>query len=158
MAGRDESRGKDVHLGLRFWVEIDGVEIAGFDECSGLTMETEVTEYAEGGLNTYTHKLPVRTKYSNVTLKRGMDPSGDLFKWYTDCIDWYAEGEGGAKRRRNVTITLYSPKGDAVMAYHLMNAHPTKWTGPELKAAAGAVAVETLEFAHEGLVTRSNRP
>ena len=44
-----------------------------------------------------------------------------------------------------------------VMKYHLMNAYPVKWTGPELKANAGAVAVESLEFAHEGLVTRSNR-
>jgi phage tail-like protein len=43
------------------------------------------------------------------------------------------------------------------MKYHLMNAYPVKWTGPELKASAGAVAIESLEFAHEGLVSRTNR-
>jgi phage tail-like protein len=157
MAGKDEKRGKDVFVGLRFWIEIDGLEIASFDECSALTMETEMYDYSEGGLNTYTHKMPVRTKYSNITLKRGMDPSGDLFKWYCDTMDWYAQGPNGAHKRKNVTITLYNTKGDAVIKYHLRNAYPVKWTGPELKAAAGAVAVESLEFAHEGLVSLSNK-
>lgn len=158
MASKDERRGKDPHLGLRFWVAIDGIEIAGFDECSSLVMETEVFEYAEGGLNTTTHKLPVRTKYPNVTLKRGMDATGDLFRWYADCLDWYGPGAHGPKKRRNVTITVYDSRGEAAMAYHLMNAWPVKWTGPELKASAGAIAVESLEFAHQGLVTPSHRP
>ncbi len=28
-------RSKDPHLGLRFWVEVGGIEVAGFSECSG---------------------------------------------------------------------------------------------------------------------------
>jgi phage tail-like protein len=47
----EDNRGKDNHLGLRFWIQIEGVEIAGFSECSGLTIETEVFEYSEGGQN-----------------------------------------------------------------------------------------------------------
>lgn len=157
MAGSDERQGKDAFIGLSFWVEIDGVEVASFDECSAITMETETYEYMEGGLNTHSHKLPVRTKYSNITLKRGLDPGADLFKWYCDTMDWYAAGPNGAHKRKNVTITVYDPTRKPVMKYHLMNAYPVKWTGPELKASAGAVAIESLEFAHEGLVSRTNR-
>ena len=62
MAGQDERKGKDAFIGLSFWVEIDGLEVASFDECSAITMETETYEYADGRLNTYTHKFPVRTK------------------------------------------------------------------------------------------------
>jgi phage tail-like protein len=60
---RGEARAKDPHMGLRFWVQLGSIEVAGFQECSGLSVETEIFEYAEGGLNTHTHKFPVRAKY-----------------------------------------------------------------------------------------------
>ena len=78
----EKQRSKDPHQGLRYWIQLGQIEIAGFRECSGLTIETEMFEYAEGGLNTYTHKLPVRRKYANITLKRGMEEGQDLYQWY----------------------------------------------------------------------------
>lgn len=147
---QEKQRPKDVHLGLHFWIQIEGIEIAGFAECSGLSVETEVYEYMEGGLNTYTHKLPVRTKYSNITLKRGLDPGKDLYHWYLDSLD------GLPKKRKNISIMIYGPKPgqSAVEQWDLIEAWPVKWTGPDLKTDAGAVAIETLEFAHHGLLKR----
>ena len=141
-----ERQGKDPHLGLRFWVQIDGVEVAGFNECSAPTAETEIFEYAEGGLNTSTHKLPVRTKWGNITLRRGIDGGQNLWQWYHAMID--ARG-----KRKNVSISVYGPLPNQapVLRYDLVYAFPVKWTGPDLKSDAGSVAVETLEFAHEGL-------
>ncbi|RYG35378.1 phage tail protein [bacterium] len=146
----EKQRPKDVHLGLRFWIQIEGVEVAGFSECSSLTVETEVQEYAEGGLNTYTHKLPVRTKYGNITLKRGMDVGQDLYRWFVESLD------GNPKKRRNISIMIYGPKpeGEPVKQWDLIEAWPVKWTGPDMKTDAGAVAVETLEFAHNGVISR----
>lgn len=144
-AGKSDSRSRDQYLGLRFWVDIQDIHVAEFAECSGLVIETEVFEYAEGGLNTYTHKLPVRTKYSNVTLKRGIDEGQDLFRWYMDTVNHKIT-------RRNISILIYDTKGNVVRRWNLQNAFPVKWTGPDLKADAGAVAVETVEFAHEGLI------
>ena len=141
----ERPRPKDPHLGLQFWIQIEGVEIAGFSECSGLVIETEVFEYAEGGLNLYTHKLPVRTKYSNITLKRGLDPAQDLYRWYMSTLD-------GKTNRKNVSLIVYGPTGEQVRQWALKGAYPVKWSGPDLKSDAGAVAIETLEFAHEGLV------
>lgn len=140
-----ERRGRDTHLGLRFWIQIDSIEIAGFAECSGLTIETEVMEYNEGGQNTYVHKLPVRTKYGNITLKRGLDPSRDLYKWYIDSI------AGNPRGRTNMSIIVYGPTGDAVERWDLLEAYPVKWSGPDLRTDAGAVALESIEVAHHGL-------
>ena len=144
----EQQRGKDTHLGLRFWIEFDNkIEVAGFSECTGLMVETETFEYAEGGENTYTHKLPVRTKFSNIILKRGVDPGQDLFRWYQDCIN-------GKMSRKNISIMIYGPEPNkaAVRRWDLRRAFPVKWTGPDLRTEAGAVAVETLELAHEGLI------
>jgi len=155
-----EENSKDPYLGMRFWVAIDGIQVAGFSECSAITVETEVFEYAEGGLNTYTHKLPVRTKYGNITLKRGLDPGHDLYSWYLSTLD-------GSATRKNITISVYpfikdhKPNesiGDPtpVEQWLLYRAFPVKWTGPDLKAETGTIAVETLEFAHEGILNDKN--
>jgi phage tail-like protein len=139
------SRPSDPHLGLRYWVQIEGIEIAGFAECSGLSMETEVFEYTEGGQNTYTHKLPVRTKYSNITLKRGLDPTRDLFTWFVNSKN------GAPRSRKDVSIIVYNSEGREVYRWDLIEAYPVKWTGPDYRTDAGAVAVETIEIAHHGL-------
>ena len=144
---KTDQRAKDPHLGLRFWVELGQIEVAGFRECSGLKMETEIEEYAEGGLNTYTHKLPKRVKYQNITLKRGMDETQSLYNWYMK----FANGQ---IERQNISIIVYNSVGKEVMRWDLQRAFPCKWSGPELNADKGSVAIEILEIAHEGLLPR----
>jgi len=41
-----------------FTVAFDDLPPGGFSDCTGLQSEVEVQEYAEGGLNTHTWKLP----------------------------------------------------------------------------------------------------
>lgn len=142
----EKARSADPHLGLRFWVDINKIEVAGFSECSGLTIETEVFEYAEGGLNTYTHKVPVRVKYGNITLKHGMDSGQELFAWYEEIL-------GGKMTRRDISIIMYGPENtNPIRQWKLKNAFPVKWSGPDLKSDSGSIAIETLELAHEGLI------
>lgn len=54
----------------RFAVEIEGVTTGAFQEVSGLSMEVEVVEYLDGD-DLLLRKRSGRTKYSNITLKRG---------------------------------------------------------------------------------------
>lgn len=140
-----ETRSKDPHIGLRFWLQLGQIEVAGFQECSGLKIETEVHEYSEGGLNTYTHKIATRAKYGNITLKRGLDEGQDLFRWYVRAM----RGEIG---RQDISIIVYNSLGQQVQKWDLQRAFPCKWTGPDLAAQQGAIAVETVEIAHEGLI------
>ncbi len=134
----------------KFHVEIGHVKEALFIECSGLEMSTEVEEYKEGGVNDFIHKFPGRTKYSNVTLKRGFALSNELF-------DWFRELEKGIlskdeKKLRPVTITLYSSADQkAKIKWNLSNAFPVKWVGPSFKTGEAATAIESIEFAHHGI-------
>ncbi len=127
----------------KFWVEIGSVVRAYFKECSGLQMETEVTPYAEGGLNTYTHKLPGRTSVGNITLKRGLVQDDELWDWYSAVVN-------GKMDRRTVSILLYENKGQSpsqpVVAWVLKDAMPIKWVGPSFRSDENAVAVDQLEF------------
>jgi len=111
---------------------------------SGLQVEMEVFEYAEGGNNNFVHRLPGRTKVSNLTLKRGMTGSNDFFKWY-------AEVASGTIKRRNVSVIRYDVRGTELTRWSFVKAYPIKWVGPQLSAAGHDAAIETLELAHEGL-------
>lgn len=137
----------DPFFNAKFWIEIAGITTAFFAECSGLSAETEVLEYPEGGLNEYVHKLPGRTKFSNITLKRGWVETDDLWNWYSSVI-------AGQIQTKAVSIILYENKGQSTAQpkarWDLEQAYPVKWQGPEFRADANSVAVETLEIAHSG--------
>ncbi|MFQ5380400.1 MAG: phage tail protein [Dehalococcoidia bacterium] len=135
----------DPLLAFRFAVEIDGIEAAQFLECSGLRAETEVFEYKEGGLNSRSHKLPVRTKFSNLTLKQGLSESRELVDWFQQLVDrgWSAED------RRDLSIVVHDPEGKEVLRWNLTRAIPVKWDGPSFKPDSNAVGIETLELAFD---------
>lgn len=135
---------------FKFHVELGGITQAAFSDCSGLEMSTEVFEYQEGGLNEYVHKIPGRTKVSNVTLKRGFATSNELFKWYKELEKALLEGKRFDFQQ--VTITLRSSATqNELVRWTLDKAFPVKWVGPAFKTDEAAVAVETLEFAHHGI-------
>jgi phage tail-like protein len=135
---------KDPFVAFRFEVNLDGLAVAGFSECSGLQWETEIQDYNEGGLNTYVRKFPTRTKQSNLVLKRGIV---DRVMW-----NWYWDLTQGLVQRRTGAVLVYDPSGSTVvMHWEFSDAFPSKWTGPDLNASQNNVAVETLEIVHAGL-------
>lgn len=135
---------QETHLNYRFYIKIERFAQAVFTEVSGLQVETVVQEYEEGGNNGFVHRLPGRTKVSNITFKRGMTKSNEFFKWYVDIVN-------GKIRRQNITVIMYNSTGGEVMRWNFLNAYPVKWVGPQFDADGKAVAIETLEFAHDGL-------
>ncbi len=140
----------DPYTAYNYRLEIDGVESGGFSECSGLQMETQVYEYKEGGNNRTTLKFPEHTSYGNITLKRGITLSNDLIGWHRDIVDGTFKMNPRTKNP-NVAIILRDEKGEDVRRWNLVRALPVKWTGPDLKANADEIAIESLEIAHEGI-------
>jgi phage tail-like protein len=134
----------DPYSALNFFVEIDGITVAGFSECSGLSTETDVIEYREGGEPTRPRKLPGLTRYAPIVLKRGITKNRDLWKWRKTVID-------GRVSRRSVSIILLDEERKEVARWNVVNAWPSKWEGPHLNAKTSEVALETLELVHEGL-------
>jgi phage tail-like protein len=123
-----------------------GSIIGGFSDVSGLGMEVSYSEYRNGNekFNT-TRKVPNTHKLDDVTLKRGLVGSDDLFTWIKTVRD-------GTADPRQVTITLLDEARQAVATWTLRNAQPKKWTGPTLAAKGGGeVAMEELHFVHEGI-------
>jgi phage tail-like protein len=144
MARRDS----DPYAGFNFLLEIDSVQVAGFSECSGLQMEIKTFDYKEGGRNNSTLKFPEHASYGNVTLKRGVTVSNALLGWQIDAA------EGRFRRTavgENFAIVFRDERGRPVKRWTLVRAFPVKWTGPDLKAAGGEMAIESLEIAHEGI-------
>lgn len=139
-----------------FGVEIGNVVLAEFTEASGLEAEIEVFEYEEGGNNLYTYKLPGRVKFPNVTLKRGITESNDLWDWFQSVMYRKAGNTGGNSssiERKEVSIVLYDHTGSSpVRRWNLTKAYPIKWTGPSFNADENAISVETLVLAHEGMI------
>lgn len=143
-------RSTDPYGNFRFALELDRVHVAGFAECGGLSVETKVFEYKEGGNNTTTLKFPESTSYGNITLKRGLTASNDLIQWMFDVVN----GNFSVNARSsnpNIAIILMNEKGFPVKRWNLVRAFPVKWTGPDLKGNASEVAIESLELAHEGI-------
>ena len=149
-SGTKTAQRVDPFATFKFHVEIGDIKEAAFSECAGLEIATDVFEYQEGGLNEYSHKLPGRTKLSNITLKRGFATSNELYNWYLEMEQDLLRGK--SITRKQVTITLYSTaKQEELMRWTLNDAFPVKWVGPTFKAGEAATAIETLEFTHHGI-------
>jgi phage tail-like protein len=137
----------DPCVGFRFQVRFNDFASGGFSDCNGLSLETEVQDLSEGGVNDHVHRLLGRTKQINLVLKRGIT---DISLW-----DWYSDLTQGTVTYRDGTISVFDPSGDhVVISFEVRDAIPVKWQGPELAASQNAVAVETVELAHAGLRRR----
>jgi phage tail-like protein len=138
MAGR-----VDPYKNFNFRVEIDNVSIAGFSECTGLTSELSVVEYREGGDN-IVRKLPGQKKFGNITLKRGITDSRELYEWHLNILN-------GTVDRRNGSIILMDDARNDKVRWNFFDAFPQKYEGPALNAKGNDVAIETLTLCCERL-------
>jgi phage tail-like protein len=120
--------------------------IGGFSDVSGLGMDVSYSEYRNGNEKVNTaRKIPNTHKLDDVTLKRGLVGSDDLFQWIKTVRD-------GTADPRQVTITLMDEARQPVAMWSLTNAQPKKWTGPTMAAKGGGeVAMEELHLVHEGI-------
>ena len=124
----------------------EGKIIGGFSEASGLGMDVSYSEYRNGNemFNT-ARKVPNTHKVDDVTLKRGLVGSTDLFDWIKTVRD-------GTADPRTITITLLDEARNTVAAWRLRSAQPKKWSGPTLAGKGGGeVAMEELQLVHEGV-------
>ncbi len=66
---------------VRFRLEIDGLQVAGFSEVTIGATTTEVIDYREGNEPMRVRKLSGLTRFGNISLKRGVTDSLELFHW-----------------------------------------------------------------------------
>jgi len=139
----------DPALAFNFGLKIGDEVEALFTECTGLKIKRKPFMYKEGGYNDFTHKLIDRTEYDDVKLKRGITASDALWEWYLQGL------ETDTVELRNVTIMLLKPTGEVLKRWHLMDAFPIEWGGPDLKTDGSNVAFETMTLTYHRLTTDS---
>ncbi len=111
-----------------------------FQTVSGLSVEYDMEEFKEGGENRFVHKLPVRTKYADMVLKRGMLTDSEVIKW---CLKAFRDREF---EPADVNVILMNEKSEPLRTWKVAHAIPKKWLVSDLNANENAVVIETLEL------------
>jgi phage tail-like protein len=128
---------------FRFRVEIEGIQQAGFTECTGLGSHIEVVEHREGGdIPSASRKLPGRVTYPDIVLKWGVTASRELYDWHLAVIN-------GQLQRKNGSVVLLDSDRQEVLRWNFFAAWPSKWDGPTLNAMSNDVAIESLTITCE---------
>jgi phage tail-like protein len=137
---------EDPLVGFHFSVEIQGVVKGYFTECSGLGSEHEVIEHkvVNEGKQEIVIKLPGRLKWENITLKRGITSSMDIWEWRKQVEQGDLDGA-----RHSGSVTMYNSKAEPVARWEFEKAWPVKVTGPQPKADSNEIGIEELTIAHE---------
>jgi len=114
--------------------------LGGFSDVSGLSTEIHISEYRDGNeAEPHVRKIPGSHKVGDVTLKRGVVDSSDLWDWITETETT------GILAQRDVIITLRDEASNPVQSWKLRGVVPMKYTGPTLAGKGGGeVAMEEL--------------
>ncbi|ACH39555.1 phage tail tube protein gp19, putative [Citrifermentans bemidjiense Bem] len=113
-----------------------------FQTVSGLSVEYDMEEYKEGGENRFTHKLPVRTKYADLVLKRGMLTKSEVFDWF------FRAFRDRDFKPTDLNIVLLNEKGEPLRTWKVAHAVPRKWQVSDLNASENSLVIETLELSY----------
>ena len=124
----------------------EGAE-AGFQECSNIGMEVTVAEYRRGNdRENSVRKITGLNKATDVTLKRGVIGSLNLYNWLNDIRN------GNQNAERTVIIQLQNEDHtEIVQTWKLLRARIIKHVSGPMNAKGTDVAMEELTLAYERL-------
>jgi phage tail-like protein len=117
-----------------------------FAECDGLEMTMEPKVVREGGNNTQQIYLPGPVTYGDLTLKRGMTKTLDLWNWFNGVA-----GADGRQRSAEAVVVLRDANGADQLKFTLTDCLPTKLKSSALNAKDGQVAIEEMQIAYSML-------
>lgn len=120
-----------------------------FQSVSGLSVDIETEEYGEGGENRFKHTLPVRTKFPNLVLTRGLAPSSTATSWIRDAV------ENFKFKPANLTIILQNDLLVPLHVWSVYHAIPVKWSVDAFNAEESKIVIETLELKYNYFRTKN---
>lgn len=120
---------------------------AGFQEISAIGMEVTVAEYRNGNeRENSVRKITGLNKSQDVTLKRGVIGSLNLYEWLNEIRN------GNQNATRTVTIQLQNEDHTAVVQeWRLLRARIIKYNCGPMNAKGTDVAIEEMVLAYERL-------
>ncbi len=145
---KNTGRDTDPIPSFSFVLDFQGAVGGAFMEVSGIGSENEVIEAKSTGAkgHDYIVKVPGRLKWTEITLKRGITDVMDMWQWRG-----VVEAGEMAKARKNCSITMYDRNYKPAARWDLVNAWPSKITGPSVKSDSNEFGVEEMVLQHEGM-------
>ncbi|HEX8115154.1 MAG TPA: phage tail protein [Kofleriaceae bacterium] len=116
-----------------------------FQRVSGLSATIETTAVNEGGQNLYTHRLPRRVGYGNLTLERGFVIGSPLNIEFNLAMSLFQFAPS------NVMITLLAADATPLAAWLFLKAYPVRWATADLSASEDKVLIDTLELSYTSM-------
>lgn len=141
---------------FNFLVEIDvngvsnNVCSALFSDVDGLEMTIEPKTIREGGRNSGPVHMAGGVGYGQLTLKRGMTLSFDLWNWFDATA---APGGGGL--RGSASIVMLGSDGTEQVEFQLSGCLPVRLKAPALNAKDGLLAIEEMAIVYELMTWQS---
>jgi phage tail-like protein len=132
-------------VGFHFKVEFQGIgndNDIRFQSVSGLNVEYDTESIKEGGQNHFEHKLPTRSKFSDLVLKRGMLTDSEVINWVKKAL-FNREFQPA-----QIIITLLNEEHQPLKVWQVNNAWPRKWSVSDFNAGENSLVVETLELCY----------
>ncbi len=135
-------------VGFHFKVEfqdipgLNGKDVY-FQEVSGLSVDVETMSRKVGGENRFEYRLPVRTKYPNLVLKRGLLNDSGLIKWVNEALETLEVTTA------SVIVTLLNEQHQPLSSYRFVHAWPQKWSITDFNAEESRLVIETLELSYQ---------
>ena len=121
---------------------------AAFSECDGLEMTMDVKTIREGGNNGRQIRLTGPLNFGQLTLKRGMTATFDLWQWFDLML-------ARPETRADAEVIVFATDGKTERARFLLSrCMPVKLKAPPLNAKDGLVAVEEFQLAYESLTLK----
>jgi len=130
------------HFNVQFQFTGNPVSI-GFQDVSGISVDLETESVTEGGENRFTYKLPIRSTYPNLVLKRGFVTNEALNKWCSNAI------ENLEIEPIPVVVSLMNEKHEPLKSYAFINSYPLKWSISNFNAETSSIVIETIELYYQ---------
>lgn len=138
-------------VAFNFSVEINVPDVspkvcnAAFAECDGLEMTMDVKTIREGGNNGRQIRLTGPINFGQLTLKRGMTSTFDLWKWIEKTLE-------NPSLRADAEVVMLATDGATENArFVLSRCVPVKLKAPPMNAKDGVIAIEEFQLAYESL-------
>jgi len=132
-------------LGFHFKVEFGGIgndNDVRFQSVAGLSVEYDTESFKEGGENRFEYKLPLRTKYPDLSLKRGMLTDSKIIAWVIDAL------QNREFKPVQITVMLMNEQHQPLKTWNVHDAWPKKWSVSDFNAQENGVVIETLDLVY----------
>jgi phage tail-like protein len=145
MANNTSAGGYYPPVGFHFKVDFVGIgndNDSRFQTVSGLNVEYDTEAYKEGGENRFEHKLPLRSKYPDLSLKRGMLTDSKVISWVLDAL------QNRTFKPVQINVMLLNEEHQPLKTWNIFNAWPKKWAVSDFNAQENSVVIETLDISY----------